>query len=47
MHDFEEIGKIKKVAKIAREALDLGHSAIKEGATTDDIDRMVHGYIIS
>lgn len=30
-----------------RKALDLGHSIIKPGITTDEIDRVIHQYIIS
>lgn len=31
---------------LARKALDLGHSAIKPGVTTDYIDEVVHNFII-
>lgn len=31
---------------LARKALDLGHSVIKPGVTTDYIDEVVHNFII-
>ena len=32
---------------IAREALDAGHRAIKAGVTTEEVDKIVHDYILS
>ncbi|KXN73971.1 methionine aminopeptidase-like protein 1 [Conidiobolus coronatus NRRL 28638] len=37
-----EIEAMKVVCNLAREVLDLGAAAIKVGATTDEIDRVVH-----
>lgn len=34
-------------SKICRDALDAGHRAIKAGVTTEEIDRVVHEYIVS
>ena len=42
----EEILIIKETAKIARQALDIGHKAIAVGVTTEEIDRIVHEFII-
>lgn len=38
---------MKVACKIGREALDAGHRAIAPGVTTEEIDRVVHDYIIS
>ena len=43
----EEIETMRKVSQIGRDALDIGHAAIKVGVTTEEIDRIVHDYIIS
>jgi len=43
----EDIAKLRKVALIARQALDVGHRAVKAGVTTDQIDEIVHDFIIS
>jgi methionyl aminopeptidase len=45
--DKIELEKFKKANQIAAEAVRLGCLAAKEGATTDDIDEVVHNYIIS
>jgi methionyl aminopeptidase len=42
----EEILLIKETAKIARQALDIGHKAVAVGVTTEEIDRIVHEFII-
>ena len=36
-----------EVGKLTRKTLDVGHAAIKEGITTEEIDRIVHEFIIS
>ena len=38
----DEIAKMKKAGRLARELLDLGGSAIEPGITTDAIDAIVH-----
>jgi len=38
----EEIEKMRKVCKIAREVLDIGAAAVRQGITTDEIDRIIH-----
>jgi len=38
----EEIVKMKKAGRCAREVLDLAGRAVKPGVTTDEIDRLVH-----
>lgn len=43
----EEIERIRKASRIARMALDLAHSMVKPGVTTDAIDVAVHDFIIS
>lgn len=43
----EDIAKLKEVALLARQALDLGHSVVKAGVTTDYIDEVVHNFIIN
>ena len=47
IHTAEEIRKIRAACKIGREALDAGHRAVAPGVTTEEIDRVVHEYIIS
>ena len=42
----EELEQLRITSKIAREALDLGHKAVAVGVTTEEIDRVVHEYII-
>ena len=37
---------MREVAVLARKALDIGHSVVKAGATTDYIDEVVHNFII-
>ena len=37
---------MRKACRIAREALDAGHAIIKPGVTTEQIDEVVHNYII-
>jgi methionine aminopeptidase len=37
---------IINLTQTARKALDLGHSLVKEGITTDEIDKAVHKFII-
>jgi methionyl aminopeptidase len=43
----KEIKCIRAASKIGREALDLAHSLISPGITTDYIDEKVHEFIIS
>lgn len=38
---------MREVALLARQALDLGHSVVKAGVTTDYIDEVVHNFIIA
>lgn len=47
IHTAEEIKKMRAACKIGREALDAGHRAVAPGVTTEEIDRVVHEYIIS
>jgi methionyl aminopeptidase len=42
----EEIAIIRENSKLARDALDLGHKAVAVGVTTEEIDRVVHEFII-
>ena len=35
------------ISNKARKALDIGHKAVKPGVTTDEIDKIVHEFIIS
>jgi methionyl aminopeptidase len=37
---------LRVACKIAREALDEGHKAVAVGVTTEEIDRIVHEYLI-
>ena len=46
MKSEDEIIKLREVAILARKALDLGHSVVKAGVTTDYIDEVVHNFII-
>jgi methionyl aminopeptidase len=43
----EEKKNLRQCSKIAREALDLGHSLVKEGVTTEEINDKVHDFIVS
>ena len=47
VYSEEEIEGIRLACKIGRGALDAGHKAVAVGVTTDEIDRVVHEYIIS
>ena len=47
MHGPEEIAKSRASSLIARGAIDAAHRAIAPGVTTEEIDRIVHEYIIS
>lgn len=47
MYESEQIEKIRASCLIGRGALDAGHAVIKPGVTTEEIDRVVHEYIIS
>ena len=38
---------MREACLIARRAIDLGHSQVKPGVTTDFIDGVVHNYIIT
>lgn len=42
VHGEEEIRKMRKVCRMAREVLDAAARAIKPGVTTDELDRIVH-----
>ena len=44
--DPEDLKKLRKACRIAREATDAGHAAIAPGVTTEKIDEIVHDYII-
>ena len=46
-HGPLDIQKMKVASKVCRDALDAGHNAIKVGVTTEEIDRVVHEYIVS
>ena len=46
MTSDEDLEKLRRVCRIGREALDAGHAAIAPGVTTEEIDRIVHEYII-
>jgi len=43
----EEIDGIREACRIGRLALDVAHNACQVGVTTDEIDRIVHEFIIS
>ena len=45
--DDDDLEKLRRVCRIAREALDAGHAAVAVGVTTEEIDRVVHDYIIN
>ena len=47
MTDDDDLQKLRTVCRIAREALDAGHAAVAPGVTTEEIDTIVHNYIIS
>ena len=46
VYEGDQLLKIREACKIGRNALDAGHRVIKPGATTEDIDKAVHEYII-
>ena len=43
----EEINNFKSACKITGEAVRLAVESVKPGTTTEDIDKVVHDYIIS
>ncbi|PFH33190.1 putative methionine aminopeptidase, type i [Besnoitia besnoiti] len=43
----EALAKIRAAATVAANALKLGLEAAKEGVTTEDLDKIVHEYIVS
>jgi len=45
-YDEDMILKIREACKIGRDALDAGHRIIAPGTTTEQIDQVVHDYII-
>ena len=47
VYNGEEIEISRDTCKIARGALDAGHAAVAVGVTTEEIDRVVHEYIIA
>ncbi|BAM42466.1 methionine aminopeptidase [Theileria orientalis strain Shintoku] len=47
VYDIKTIKKIRKACVLGRKALDLANSLVKPGVTTDQIDAMVHKFIIS
>ena len=47
VNDAAAIEGIRKACLIGRQALDLGHSVIKPGVTTEEIEKVVHDFIIS
>ena len=42
----EDIELMRQTNKIGRAALDIGHKAIAVGVTTEEIDKIVHDFII-
>ena len=47
VYQGDDLRKARQVCRIAREALDAGHRAIAPGVTTEEVDRVVHEYIIN
>lgn len=43
----EDIEKIRKAARLGREALDVGHRLVAPGVTTEAIDKAIHEFLIS
>mmetsp|Transcript_8247 Transcript_8247/g.51349 ORF Transcript_8247/g.51349 Transcript_8247/m.51349 type:complete len:386 (-) Transcript_8247:1098-2255(-) len=41
-----QVEKIKEACRIGRECLDLAHRTIGVGVTTDEVDRVVHEYMV-
>lgn len=37
---------MREVGLLARQGLDIGHKAVRAGVTTDEIDKIVHQFII-
>lgn len=46
VYGAEDIELIRESCRIARGAIDAGHAAVAPGVTTEEIDRVVHEYII-
>jgi methionyl aminopeptidase len=46
VHTEEEIELVRLNCKIGRQALDLAHKTVAVGVTTEEIDRLVHEFII-
>ena len=47
IHTPAEIKAIRAVCKIGRQALDLAANAVRPGVTTEEIDILVHNFIIA
>jgi methionyl aminopeptidase len=47
INDEAAIAGIRLACLIGRKALDVGHSMVRVGVTTEEIDKAVHDYIIS
>ena len=47
IHNEDAIVKMRKASKIAAEALQCALDFTKEGVTTEEIDQVVHNYIVS
>ena len=47
IHSDEDIAGVRKACVIARGALDAGHKSVAVGVTTEEVDRVVHEYILS
>ncbi len=45
--DPTDLANLKEAALISRQALDLGHKSLKVGITTDEINNIVHDFIVS
>ena len=42
----DDIEVLRETCRLGRKALDIGHKAVAPGVTTEEIDRLVHEFII-
>ena len=47
IYSLEEQENLRKLGHLAREALDTAHKALKQGTTTEDLNHIIHDFLIS
>ncbi|GAB2972210.1 type I methionyl aminopeptidase [Frigoribacterium salinisoli] len=47
VHDAETVERIRASGRLASQAIDAAEAAIRPGVTTDELDRIVHEFLVS